>query len=154
MKTLDQWFAEYEVSHQNSTNKSIHYVCVPLIYFSIVGLFYSIPSEIIANTFKLNAPLIENWAFLILLCILIFYFNFSYKMGFKIALFSFLCLLLNYVIGLQFHLWIVSLIIFTLAWIGQFYGHQIEGKKPSFLKDLQFLMIGPAWVIESILNKK
>jgi uncharacterized membrane protein YGL010W len=46
-----------------------------------------------------------------------------------------------------------SLIIFITGWIGQFWGHKIEGKKPSFAKDLQFLLIGPLWIIEK-LNKK
>jgi uncharacterized membrane protein YGL010W len=50
-------------------------------------------------------------------------------------------------------LWAVSLIIFTGAWIGQFVGHKIEGKKPSFFKDLQFLLIGPAWLLSFIYRK-
>jgi uncharacterized membrane protein YGL010W len=41
-----------------------------------------------------------------------------------------------------------------LAWIGQFYGHKIEGKKPSFLKDLEFLLIGPLWVIQKVGKKR
>ncbi|MEG2033750.1 MAG: Mpo1-like protein, partial [Janthinobacterium sp.] len=41
----------------------------------------------------------------------------------------------------------VSLGVFVLAWIGQFIGHQIEGKKPSFLDDLRFLLIGPLFVL-------
>jgi uncharacterized membrane protein YGL010W len=47
-------------------------------------------------------------------------------------------------------LFYTSLLIFVVAWVGQFYGHHIEGKKPSFLKDLQFLLIGPAWVLEKL----
>ena len=49
--------------------------------------------------------------------------------------------------------WIVFVAVFTLSWIGQFYGHKIEGKKPSFLKDLQFLLIGPIWLLHFILKK-
>src|SRR5690606_19838696 len=55
--------------------------------------------------------------------------------------------------SLQTPLWIVCLIIFVLAWIGQFYGHKVEGKKPSFLKDIQFLLIGPAWLMHFIFKK-
>lgn len=66
MRTLDQWFAEYAVSHQNPTNKAIHYICVPAIFFSIVGLLMSIPSGIIGNTLNLNLPIIENGAFVAL----------------------------------------------------------------------------------------
>jgi uncharacterized membrane protein YGL010W len=50
-------------------------------------------------------------------------------------------------------LWLICLIIFVLAWIGQFYGHKVEGKKPSFFKDMQFLLIGPMWLISFIYKK-
>jgi uncharacterized membrane protein YGL010W len=41
----------------------------------------------------------------------------------------------------------ISLVVFVLAWIGQFVGHRIEGKKPSFFEDLRFLLIGPLFVL-------
>ncbi|MFD2941390.1 Mpo1 family 2-hydroxy fatty acid dioxygenase [Flavobacterium notoginsengisoli] len=154
MRTLDQWFTEYAVSHQNPTNKAIHYICVPAIFFSIVGLLMSIPNGIIANTLKLNLPIIENWAFVVLLFVLVFYIRLSVAMAIKIALFSGVCLILNYYIGQIVPLWAFSIGVFVIAWIGQFYGHNIEGKKPSFLKDLQFLLIGPAWVAENLFSKK
>ena len=50
-------------------------------------------------------------------------------------------------------LWRISLYIFVIAWIGQFIGHKIEGKKPSFFQDLQFLLIGPAWLLSFFYNK-
>jgi uncharacterized membrane protein YGL010W len=50
-------------------------------------------------------------------------------------------------------LWLVSIIIFVSAWIGQFIGHKIEGQKPSFMDDLQFLLIGPAWLMSFIYKK-
>jgi uncharacterized membrane protein YGL010W len=50
-------------------------------------------------------------------------------------------------------LWLVSAIVFVVAWIGQFYGHKVEGKKPSFLKDIQFLLIGPAWLLHFIYRR-
>ena len=153
MKTLEQWFEEYAVSHQNPKNKMIHYLCVPSIYFSIVGLLMSIPSQFISNTLKLNIPIIENWAAVVLLFVLIFYIRLSLIMAIKIAIFSVTCLFLNYYIGQILPLWLFSIGVFVIAWIGQFYGHRIEGKKPSFIKDLQFLMIGPAWVIENLFSR-
>jgi uncharacterized membrane protein YGL010W len=65
-----------------------------------------------------------------------------------------LCILGNFWIGNNLNLFYVSIIIFVLAWIGQFYGHKIEGAKPSFLKDLEFLLIGPLWVIEKLRKRK
>lgn len=154
MRTLNQWFDEYAVSHQNPKNKSIHYICVPAIFFSIVGLLMSIPNQFLSNLFSFNIPIIENWAVVFLIFALLFYIRLSIIMALKIALFSGICLLLNYYIGTVISLWIFSLVVFAIAWIGQFYGHEIEGKKPSFLKDLQFLLIGPAWVLDNLFKKK
>ncbi|WP_264564576.1 DUF962 domain-containing protein [Flavobacterium sp. N3904] len=154
MKTLNQWFEEYAVSHQNPKNKAIHYICVPAIFFSIVGLLMSIPNTFLSNLLHLNQPLIENWAVVVLIFVMLFYIRLSVAMAIKIAIFSILCLVINFYIGKLVPLWAFSIGVFVIAWIGQFYGHNIEGKKPSFLKDIQFLMIGPAWVVQNLFSKK
>ncbi len=152
MKSLDDWFADYSVSHQNETNKSIHYVCVPLIYFSVIGLLMSIPAGFLKNIFVAELPVIENWAVVAGLLVFIFYMWLSVRVGLTMLLFTSICIAVNYYISTFMPLWIFSLIVFAAAWIGQFYGHKIEGKKPSFLKDLQFLLIGPAWVAEQVFK--
>ncbi len=149
MRTLNQWFDEYAVSHQNPTNKSIHYICLPAIFFSVVGLLMCVRIPI----FNLNLPILENLAFPILIFVMIFYFRISVSMAIKMTIFSLVCLVLNFYISQYVNLLFISISIFAIAWIGQFYGHKIEGKKPSFVDDLQFLMIGPAWVIENLFSK-
>lgn len=153
MKTQKQWFNEYALSHQNKTNQLIHFICVPLIFFSIVGLFMSIPSKGIENLSKLNNPIIENWATMILFILLFFYSKLSFSTFLKMVLFSLTCLVGNYYLSNIVPLFYASLAIFVVAWVGQFYGHKLEGKKPSFFKDLQFLLIGPAWVFEKLSKK-
>ncbi|RNL95055.1 DUF962 domain-containing protein [Sinomicrobium pectinilyticum] len=153
MKTLQQWFDDYAVSHQNKTNKKIHYICVPAIFFSIVGLLMSIPAGLPQRIWPGENPYVENWAVVVLILVLIFYARLSLSMAFKILLFSALCIIVNIWISRIAPLWLVSLLIFAVAWVGQFYGHKIEGKKPSFLKDIQFLLIGPAWVIQNLFKK-
>jgi uncharacterized membrane protein YGL010W len=71
------------------------------------------------------------------------------------ALFSLACLLAARWLDVQapWPLWAISLVVFALAWIGQFIGHHIEGKKPSFLKDLAFLLIGPAWLLAKLYRR-
>jgi uncharacterized membrane protein YGL010W len=150
MRTLEQWFSDYEVSHQNPTNKAIHYICVPAIFFSVIGMLFCVKITIL----NLNYPILENLAFLVLIFVLGFYFRTSISMALKMTVFSMLCLVVNYYISNYVPLFLFSISIFVLAWIGQFYGHKIEGKKPSFIDDLQFLMIGPAWVIENLFSKK
>ncbi|WP_457615591.1 Mpo1 family 2-hydroxy fatty acid dioxygenase [Lutibacter sp.] len=154
MKTQKQWFDEYAVSHQHTINQKIHYVCVPAIFFSIVGMFMSINPALITSKSNLHLPIVENWATVLLLVLLIFYIRLSIGTFIKMALFSTICLIGNYYISTVTHLYYFSLVLFVIAWIGQFYGHKLEGKKPSFLKDLQFLLIGPAWVFEKLTNKQ
>lgn len=153
MKTVQQWYSEYAESHQNKLNQSIHYICVPLIFFSIVGLFMSIPNTFLTDLFGVNSLLLMNWAIIGLIVPLIFYTSLSFKVFFRMVVFSAICIVGNYYLSYAVDLWLASIIIFVLAWIGQFYGHHVEGKKPSFLKDLQFLLIGPAWVFEKITRK-
>ena len=154
MKTLNHWFYEYSISHQNKINKGIHYICVPVIFFSIVGLLMSIPATFLEELIPGTNFILENWAAPVILLVLFFYVRLSFAMGIKMLIFSMLCIIGNYYLGSVVTLWIASLSIFVIAWIGQFYGHKLEGKKPSFLKDIQFLLIGPAWVINSLFGNK
>ena len=153
MRTLQQWFDEYAISHQNKTNQSIHYICVPAIYFSIIGMLMSIPNNLIINTININNPFLENWAAPVVLLLLLFYLKLSFSTFVRMMTFSIVCLIGNYFLSNIAPLFYTSLAIFIIAWIGQFYGHKLEGKKPSFFKDLQFLLIGPAWVFEKLLRK-
>tara|TARA_B110000003_G_scaffold209487_1_gene208394 strand:+ start:7561 stop:8025 length:465 start_codon:yes stop_codon:yes gene_type:complete len=154
MKTAQEWFDEYAISHQNSTNQIIHYICIPLIFFSIIGLLICIPSTFLENNFRLFNPYIENWATIVTFFISIFYLRIGLKYFLKMFFIITISIIGNYWLSSQVNLLYVSLIIFIIAWIGQFYGHHIEGKKPSFLKDLQFLLIGPLWVVQKITSKK
>jgi len=150
MKTAQEYFDEYAVSHQNETNQAIHYICVPLIFFSVIGLLMSIPTTLLENTFGLQNPILENWAVIIGVIISFFYLRLGFWYFTEMLFVMLLCILGNFWIGNNLNLFYVSIIIFVLAWIGQFYGHKIEGAKPSFLKDLEFLLIGPLWVIEKL----
>ena len=153
MKSLNYWFEEYSESHQNPVNKAIHYICVPVIYFSIIGLLMSIPYGILKDLFQINNPIIENWAFVILIPIMIFYIRLSLSLSIKMLIFSAICLFLNNLISQKMSLFLFSILVFAIAWVGQFYGHNVEGKKPSFLKDIQFLLIGPAWVADKMISR-
>ena len=150
MKSAEQWFEEYAISHQNETNQWIHYICVPLIFFSVIGLLMSIPTTPLKSIFNLYNPLIENWAMVVGLLISIFYLRLGFWYFLEMAFVILLCIVGNFWLGNNFNLLYPSIAIFVLAWIGQFWGHQIEGRKPSFAKDVQFLLIGPLWVIQKL----
>jgi uncharacterized membrane protein YGL010W len=152
MKTIQNWLDEYAVSHQNPTNKKVHFLCVPIIFFTVVALFYSIPVPGVPRI-----GLIEvNVATVALILVTLYYLRLSFTLAIGMFLFSFLCLIISDNIMQQSskgYLAITALVLFVLAWIFQFWGHKVEGKKPSFIKDLQFLMIGPAWIMSFIYKK-
>jgi uncharacterized membrane protein YGL010W len=151
MRKIDQLLSEYGESHQNVTNKTIHWICVPLIFFSMVGLVASIPAAMVQHVL---GPYV-NWATIAMALILLYYISLSVSLTVGMGLFALLCLYLaNAIASVAIApLWLVCVIIFVLAWIGQFYGHKVEGKKPSFLKDVQFLLVGPAWLMHFIYKK-
>jgi uncharacterized membrane protein YGL010W len=91
MRTLNEWLTEYGESHTNETNKLIHWLCVPAIFFSITGLLYSIKLPwFITENFQLNVAVI------ILLLTTIYYFSLSISIGTGMLLFGILCLALCY----------------------------------------------------------
>jgi uncharacterized membrane protein YGL010W len=150
MKQIDLYLDKYGESHQNKTNKMIHWLCVPAILFSLAGILMSIP-------FFMEKTWYVNWAGIILALALIFYLRLSISMFIGFVLVSFLLLYGNYAlliaVGSSLNLFYISIAIFIIAWIGQFIGHKIEGKKPSFLDDVKYLLIGPAWLMHFIYKK-
>lgn len=155
MKTQEQWFSEYAESHQNPTNQIVHYICVPLIFWSIIGLFVSIPNDWLMQVLGTSNPYIANWALILIGLTSIFYLlNLKLKNSILVIIFALACMDLSVYLQGQTNLLYLSIGVFIIAWIGQFWGHSVEGKKPSFLKDLQFLLIGPAWVFEKWTRNK
>ena len=146
MKPLNDWLEEYGESHQNRTNVWIHKICVPLIFISLYYLLFSIPFT--------DKSMYLNWASILYIFALIFWFRLSPKIGIGFLLFGFLLAISAMAIWIfvfnysERAMLRYSAIAFAIGWIGQFIGHKIEGKKPSFLKDLQFLLIGPIWVFK------
>lgn len=144
-RTIHSWFAEYGESHRNATNTAIHWICVPAIYFSIVGLLMSLPSP--------GTP--HLWAWVALAGVMLFYLRRSVPLAVGMLAWSLLCVWLGRmsIAHAPWPLWAICIAVFALAWVGQFYGHHVEGRKPSFLKDLQFLLIGPAWLLAKVYRR-
>jgi len=151
MKTMQDWLDAYGVSHKNSINKLIHWICVPLIFVSLIGLMSSVNFAFIGLDYCSYIHL----GLLFLIGGLIFYLRLSKTMALGMALVSLAILLLVDLVNQNFensHAWIY-LVTFVVAWIGQFIGHMIEGAKPSFFDDLKFLLIGPGWLLSFIFQK-
>ena len=137
MKSVDQWFAEYGESHRNATNKAIHWICVPLITYTLLGLLWAVSPyallvfSIVALVFYLTLSMTMSLVMLLVVILMAWSFTLFSREGLVVS----------------------CIIIFVLAWIGQFVGHKIEGKKPSFFKDIQFLLVGPIWLLGFLFKR-
>tara|TARA_Y100000996_G_scaffold99649_1_gene71901 strand:- start:28 stop:495 length:468 start_codon:yes stop_codon:yes gene_type:complete len=148
-KSINDWIDSYAESHQNSTNKKIHWICVPLIMFSLLGLLSAVKLFDVKG-FEMNL------CYVLIIFAWLFYLNLSLIISIGMFFISVLQLLLIYYLEINLDntlLLYLYIGIFVVAWIGQFIGHKIEGQKPSFFEDLQFLLIGPAWIISFIYKK-
>ncbi len=150
-KSADAWFAEYGESHQNHANELIHWICVPVIFACVLGFIWSIP---VPETWADAAPWF-NWTLVAIGLATFFYVWLSPALSAGMLFFMALCYSVLVLLDLSapWPVWQISAVAFVLAWIGQFIGHKIEGKKPSFLKDVIFLLIGPAWLLSFIYKK-
>jgi uncharacterized membrane protein YGL010W len=150
MRTVNDWLSEYGVSHQNPTNKLLHWICVPLIMLTVFGLLWSLP--VLPVFSSISAWL--NWATLTAAGLLLYYLALSPTLAAGVLVAFLVLLLVTQLLStLPWPLWLTSLTIFVVAWIGQFVGHAIEGKRPSFFKDVQFLLIGPLWLLAAAYRR-
>lgn len=135
MKTLEGWLAEYGESHRHPLNETVHWICVPLITLSVLGMLWAV----------------TPWAALALVGgALVFYLRLSVPLALGMAAVSTLLLA---VVNLLPQPFLTSLVIFVAAWLGQFWGHHVEGRKPAFLRELPFLLIGPLWLLSAVYRR-
>jgi uncharacterized membrane protein YGL010W len=136
-RQIDSLLAKYGESHLNHTNEVIHFICIPAIVFSFLGMIWALhPLAAIAVT----------------VVSLLYYFRLSVPFAIGMLLMSGIMLWILSMLP-QAQVLKVSLAVFVVAWIGQFIGHKIEGKKPSFFDDLRFLLIGPLFVLSFLYRR-
>jgi uncharacterized membrane protein YGL010W len=149
MRSADEWFSHYSRDHQHPTNRAIHWVCVPAILWAVYAALWTIPVP-----GQWSAP--GAWSWLAMTFALVFYFRMSRRLGWAmVSLFVLLGVLthaLYWRLG-SMHLLALASVVFVVAWVGQFIGHILEGKRPSFLTDLSYLMVGPAWLVSKLMRR-
>ena len=149
-RRIDVLLAEYGESHQNPTNKTIHWIAVPVIAWSVIAILWALPTP----GFFPTHPYV-NWATIACALAVIYYLTLSIPLAIGMAAFSIIAIAIIRQVETHVSIkieWIAGA-LFVFAWIFQFAGHEIEGKKPSFFKDLQFLLIGPAWLMHFLFRR-
>jgi uncharacterized membrane protein YGL010W len=136
MRKVDDLFERYGESHRNKVNKAIHWICVPLITWSVLAALWTW-SPVAAYAGIGLALVFYAWL----------------SLPIAVGMVAVLALMALPLPLLGSNALMAAVIVFVLAWIGQFIGHVIEGKKPSFFEDVKFLMVGPAWLLGFIYRR-
>ena len=150
MRTVRQWLDEYGASHQHPTNELLHWICVPPIVLTVIGFLWALPVPAGLRA----ASIWFNWGTAAIALAVAYYTWLSPRLaiGATVALAA-LAAIVARLDALTWPLWSICVAIVVVAWIGQFIGHAIEGKRPSFFKDVQFLLIGPLWLLSFLYRR-
>jgi uncharacterized membrane protein YGL010W len=148
-RDMRRWLDSYSADHQHPINRLLHWVCVPLILWCAIALMWTIPVPS-----SIGRP--GFWAVCALVLAFTWYWKQSRRLGsallIALAAFALLAELAFRELG-PASLRLLAFAVFVAAWIGQFVGHLIEGRRPSFLTDLAYLLVGPAWLMDKLLRR-
>jgi uncharacterized membrane protein YGL010W len=148
-RPIDRLLGNYSEDHRNAVNQTVHHFCVPVIVWTVMALLWTIPVPT-----ALGRP--GFWAGMGMVAALAYYLRLSRVMGAAMfVLFVLYGLLTHWLYGQlgARGLLVLAVVVFVLAWIAQFIGHHIEGKRPSFLTDMVYLLVGPLWVVGKVLRR-
>jgi uncharacterized membrane protein YGL010W len=149
MRRVDTLLDNYSADHQNPTNQGIHLVCVPAIAWSVTAMLWAIPVPT-----ELLQP--GAWAALAMFVAWLAYWKLSRPLAMGMLVAFVATVLLNRWIAQTWGtlgLLGLGVAVFVVAWIGQFIGHKIEGKRPSFFTDMVYLLIGPIWTLRKLYTR-
>jgi uncharacterized membrane protein YGL010W len=135
-RKVDQLLAHYGESHQNPRNELIHFIAIPLIMLSLVGMLFALHPYV---------------AYAFVAASMVYYARLSAVFFASMALWSVVFLAVIFAMGPL--VLPICIAIFVGAWILQFIGHKIEGKKPSFFEDIQYLWVGPLFVLSKLFTR-
>lgn len=148
-REIDRWLGNYSEDHRHPTNIAIHWICVPAILWTVIALLWVLPVPAMIGRAGL-------WAAAAMVLAIAFYLRLSRPLALAMlaafVVFGLATEALYRVLGAPQLMWL-AIAVFVVAWIGQFIGHKIEGRKPSFLTDLAYLLIGPAWIMAKLMRR-
>jgi len=148
-RSMHDWLESYSQDHQHPTNRLLHWICVPLIVWSVLALLWTIPVP--ATLLRPGA-----WAVFAIVLAFAWYWKRSHRLGaallVALAIFALICAGVFERLGPMSMRWL-AVCVFVAAWLGQFIGHVFEGRRPSFFTDLAYLLVGPAWLMDKLLNR-
>lgn len=150
MSETDGWLQQYEQTHQDMTYPTVYWAAVPMVVLGTVGILWTLP---IPDEFFEISPLL-NWGTVFLMATAVYYFIISVSLA--IGMLPFLLGIAgiqSWLASSAFSPLRVSIGLLVAGIIGLWMGHRNQGSLRPVLRDLQLMMIGPAWLL-SVLYRR
>lgn len=147
--SMRDWLDGYSRDHQHPIHQLLQWVCVPLLAWSALAMMWAIPVP--QAWFRPG-----SWAVLAIVLAFTWYWKYSRRLATAL-----LVVLVIFALSCDWlfqqsdpaRLLQLGVAVFMTAVIGQFIGYLIEGRRPSFLSDPTYLLIGPAWLMDKLLRR-
>jgi uncharacterized membrane protein YGL010W len=154
MNPFYDWLESYQLNHRHPVNYRIHFIGIPVIYFSLLACLSGIPSLSLHKLLPSAYSGYAHFGTLLVPFLLLFYLRLSTAIMLGMTVFSLLCLIVINVLGkVGISVWMLGIPGFVSGWAAQLYGHYLEGNRPSFLKDLKHMLMAPAWWLAMLYKK-
>jgi uncharacterized membrane protein YGL010W len=153
---VDFYFDKFAAAHQNPATKRIYVVFIPLLVFSVFGLFWAIPFPYISFLGQYNSYI--NWASIFIAISIYFYLKLSPILSYFVL---FILLGFSYIImqlqqwqkagGLNFGL--ICGVVFIVSVIALAIGYNKERKKLSFEYRYKNILIAPLFLLHLLAKR-
>ena len=150
MTDTERWLAEYGDNHDQTENRVLHWIAVPLFIFGTVGMLWALP---IPDAFLKISPLL-NWSITFLMAAEVYYFIISISLAlgmlpFVVAIATLIALLSTAVTSL---LWF-SIAILILGMTGLYLAKGSRRDVHGLVRDMQLIMIAPIWLLARVYRR-
>ena len=150
MSDNDGWLERFDESHRRLTLPGLYSVSALMVVTGTVGLLWALP---VPEEFHSISPLL-NWGSAFLMAAAVYYFIISLSLAIG---------LLPFVVALAaVHLWLstsaysglrISLSLLIVGIIGIAIGQQRGSGLRGVMRDLQHMMIAPAWMLSLVYRR-
>ena len=154
-RILDSYFNYYSESAPALTDKIVHGICALSLYFSLLGLNWSIPFPHLNFLGQYNSYL--NWASFVIAFSIYYYSKlsplFSYLMLFLALIFTYIITILERQLNNKLLMGELFFLILFVCLLVRYVTYKRAGKNSTLKMDLLFILIGPIWLLHFLLKK-
>jgi hypothetical protein len=150
MSEVQSWLTEFGERQAQARFPAVYWLSLLLLLIGTVALLWSLP---VPEAFREISPAL-NWGTAFLMAAAVYYFIISLPLGSGMILFVLgVAAVQTWLAGLSVPLAYTGSVITGVATAGLFFGHYGTGGIFAVLRDIQLVMIAPAWALSRVYRR-